>query len=117
REMFVSVGAAIFNLRLALRAHGWRTSTRLAPGGATPDLAARIIVTGPDEIPPPARALAAAIGRRHTNRRPFAGTPIPEETLAELAGAAVAEGAELLVASGGLRDGVLGLTRTADNRL
>jgi nitroreductase len=29
REMFVSVGAAMFNLRVAVRAHGWEARVRL----------------------------------------------------------------------------------------
>lgn len=117
REMFLSVGAAVFNLRLAMRVHGWRIATRLTPDRATPDLAARILVTGSDDVPAGARALAGAIGQRHTNRRPFTGTPVPATVLAELAGGASAEGAEFVVANGALRDGVIGLTRTAENRM
>jgi hypothetical protein len=61
REMFVSVGAAVFNLRRAMRVHGWQIATRLTPDRAAPDLAARIIVAGFDAVPPGAQALAAAI--------------------------------------------------------
>jgi nitroreductase len=117
REMFVSVGAAVFNLRLALRANGWRTATRLTPDRTAPDLAARIIVTAAEPAPRAAEVLAAAIGHRHTNRRAFTGAEVPEPTLTELAGAASAEGAEMLVTERALRDAVLALTRTAENRM
>jgi nitroreductase len=117
REMSVSVGAAVFNLRVALSAAGRRPSVTLVPDPADPDLAARVTI-GPEHQPSrAARALAAAIARRHTNRRPFADKPIPYGTMEELIGAAVAEGASLLAVGPELRDGVLGLTRTADTRM
>jgi nitroreductase len=117
REMYVSVGAALFNLRVALGAQGWAGEARLCPDPTEPDLAARVSVTGPAKITSAARALAGAIGNRHTNRRPFQDKPIPEPVCAELARAAAIEGGQLLIADGALRDGVLSLTRTADNRL
>jgi hypothetical protein len=114
--MYVSVGAAVFNLRVALRARGWRTEARVAARDGT-DLAAQVVVRDRAEITPAAQALASAINRRHTNRRPFSETPIPDEIMADLIRAAAAEGAELVVAQGPLRDGVISLTRTADKRL
>lgn len=117
REMFVSVGAAVFNLRLALGAHGRKTKVRLTPDETEPDLAARVVIGPAGTAPPAVQALAAAIPRRHTNRRPFADRPIPSGTQEELVGAATAEGASLLVADPALRDGVLSVTRTAENRM
>lgn len=116
REMFVSIGAAVFNLRVALRARGWRTEATLVPDVRT-DLAAAITVWGEVKITPAAQALAGAIPRRHTNRRPFSDAPVPDEVMADLIRAATAEGAELVVAKDALRDGVISLTRTADKRL
>jgi nitroreductase len=116
REMFVSVGAALFNLRVALRVHGFEAFVELAPDPAHPDLAARVRVTTAAEVSPAARTLAEAIPRRHTNRRPFERRPVPERVLDELARAAEAERAWLLVADDVLRDGVLSLTRTAEAR-
>jgi hypothetical protein len=114
REMYVSVGAAVFNLRVAVSAAGRPSTVALTPESG---VAARLTL-GPVAAPSrEARALAGAIPRRHTNRRPFADKPIPFGTMEELAGAATAEGATLLTVGPELRDGVLGLTRTADNRM
>jgi nitroreductase len=122
REMFVSVGAAVFNLRVALRAHGWQAEAAVTPEPAEPDLAARVtalrpVAATPAAATPAATALAEAIPRRRTNRRPFADTRVPAAVLAELTDAAAAEDAALLVADRAVRDGVLSLTRTAENRM
>lgn len=117
REMSVSVGAAVFNLRVALSAAGRQPSVSLVPDPADRDLAARVTI-GPEVQPSRAAlALAATIPRRHTNRRPFADKPVPYGTMEELSGAAVAEGASLLDVGPELRDGVLSLTRTAETRM
>jgi hypothetical protein len=120
REMFISVGAALLNLRLAIRAHGHRAEVRLMPDPAQPALAARVRIggpDGPDAVPDNVRILHQAIPRRHTNRRPFADRPVPFAIGQELAGAAAAEGAAMLIVDPALRDGVLSLTRTAEARL
>jgi hypothetical protein len=117
REMLVSVGAAVFNLRVAVRAHARVPRVRLLPDPAEPDLAATVDIDRADTENAAARALAAAIPRRHTNRRPFADRPVPYGTLEELAGAATAEGAALLAVDPALRSGVLSLTRNAENRM
>jgi nitroreductase len=114
REMHVSVGAAVFTLRVALSAAGRPSTVHLTP---QPDVAARLTLGPATEPSRAARALAGAIPRRHTNRRPFADKPIPFGTMEELSGAATAEGATLLPVGPELRDGVLALTRTADNRM
>jgi hypothetical protein len=87
------------------------------PDPAEPDLAASVTIGRPATTPSLAQALADAIPRRHTNRRPFADKPLPYGTLEELGAAAAAEGAGLLVADRALCEGVLSLTRTAENRM
>ena len=117
REMFVSVGAAVFNLRVAVRAQGREVGVRLMPDRNEPDLVARLSMGDPAAPPGAAVALAAAIPRRHTNRRPFADKPVPFGIIEELSGAAVAEDAVLLPVDPALRTGVLSVTRTAENRM
>src|SRR5215467_1573791 len=58
REMYVSVGAAVLNLRLALAAHGLRSDVRITPAADEPDLAARVLVTGAGPGAPAERSLA-----------------------------------------------------------
>lgn len=117
RELLISVGAAVFNLRLAVREQGWQPSVRLFPEPANPRLVARVGIGRP--VPPSTRLseLASAIPRRHTNRRPFAPTPVPASVLDELVGAAECEGATLQVASAVGRNAILSLVRTAEHRL
>jgi nitroreductase len=116
REMFVSVGAALFNLRVALAAAGYGTTVHRTPK-AEPDVAARVLVGDAEEPSGAALALNAAIPRRHTNRRPFADRQVPYGTMEELRGAATAEHASLLDVGPELRDAVLGLTRSAEQRM
>lgn len=116
REMFVSVGAALFNLRVALAAAGYGTTVYRTPENDL-DIAARVAVGAAEEPSGAALALHAAIPRRHTNRRPFARRRIPFGTMEELRGAATAERASLLDVGPDLRSGVLGLTRTAEKRM
>lgn len=117
REMLVSVGAALFNLRIAVLARGREPRVDLFPDPAEPDLVARLSITRAIAVPGWARTLAEAIPRRHTNRRPFADKPVPYGVVEELAAAAASEAASLLIADPALRDGLLSLTRTAENRM
>jgi nitroreductase len=117
REMLISVGAAVFNLRLAVGQSGWVPEWRLWPDPDEPDLVAQVIA-GPAAPPDPAvLALAAAIPKRHTNRRPFERVVVAADVLDELARAAASEGAELSVADAASRAAILGIVRTAEHRL
>jgi nitroreductase len=117
REMWVSAGAALLNLRVAVRAHGRDARARLIPYPAEPDLAATVSIDRAAAPPAAVLQLAGAIAHRHTNRRPFADMPVPPRILDELTRAAAAESATLLAVDPALRDGVLTLTRTAENRM
>lgn len=117
RQMFISVGAAIFNIRLAMLAHGRIPVLRLLPEPGRHELAAQI-QAGPTTAPSPtATVLAAAIPRRHTNRHPFRPAAVPWPVLDDLIGAAAVEGARLTVADPIVRDAILSLTWTADEVL
>lgn len=114
REAMISVGACLFNLRVAVLARGRMPVVRPMPDPEQPDLVARIIFGPPTAVTGTVRSLRQAIPRRHTNRRPFTNVSVPEEVLAELVTAAAVEGGHLAVADQGARDAVLGLVRLAE---
>ncbi len=116
RELLISVGAAVLNLRVAILAHGHQPLLRLLPSVRERNLVARVTPGPPVQANQTARALAQAVPRRRTNRRPFADIPVPEHTLDELAAAAKVEGATLSVADSIERDWLFGLTIAADRR-
>ncbi len=114
RELLISVGAALLNLRIAVLARGRLPILRLLPPGPEPDLVARLVPGPPATPDATVRALAAAIPRRRTCRLPFTGVPVPGAVLAELTGAASAERATFQVADPPSRAAILGLVRTAE---
>jgi nitroreductase len=115
RELMMSIGAAVLNLRVAILGHGRMPILRILPDRSSPDLVARVIL-GPATTPDPTvRALLAAIPRRHTNRRPFTAAAVPAPVMDELVVAAAAEGATLAITDPVGRDAVLGLAATAED--
>ncbi|MEV0902218.1 nitroreductase [Actinoplanes sp. NPDC049802] len=117
REQLISVGAAVFTLRLAIRRAGYEVDCDLLPDPRDPALAARVTAGRPLAADPTTEALAAAIPYRHTNRWPFARVAVPDRVVEKLQDAAESEGAELTVADPAARDAILGLARVADQRL
>lgn len=102
RSLLISVGAALFNLRVAAEHLGFRPLVQLHPEPPVGEAAAPALVAvmtlgrrypGTGELD----ALYAAIPARRTNRRPFRDQPVPPEAVAALEGAAAEEGAELRV--------------------
>ncbi|MFE2539602.1 nitroreductase family protein [Actinacidiphila glaucinigra] len=96
RALHVSVGAAVFNLRVALAHFGWEPAVQLLPVPGDPDLLASVRPIGPRHVgDSPYRDLYDAIWRRHSCRTPyFAHCPTGAVVL-ELIDAAHAEGASL----------------------
>ncbi|MEU1623153.1 hypothetical protein ABZ479_38420 [Streptomyces sp. NPDC005722] len=96
RALHVSVGAAVFNLRVALAHFGWEPAVHLLPVPADPDLLAAVRPVGPRHVGDGAyQDLYDAIWRRHSCRTPyFAHCPTGAVVL-ELIDAAHAEGASL----------------------
>ena len=94
RALVMSCGAALFHLRVALRALGQDPVVTRKPGGPNPDLLASVEV-GP-QVEPSAEDLQLfkAIPERHTNRLPFERRSIPKRILQELKHAAEREGAQ-----------------------
>ncbi|WP_244945121.1 Acg family FMN-binding oxidoreductase [Couchioplanes caeruleus] len=117
REMIISVGAAVFTLRLAVRREGFLPEVESFPDAADPDFVARVSI-GPACAPSAAEeALAAAIERRHTNRWPFTQQVVPSPVLGDLRDAARDEGTALTVADAAARDTIVRLSRLAGRRL
>jgi len=98
REFVISCGAALYNLRLAIRVAGHDLAVRLPPH-PTRDrrlLASVEIMTGRVRAPTVAeQELYEAIWRRHTNRRPYTIVPAPLPIIVAMENAAIQEGASL----------------------
>jgi nitroreductase len=91
REMLLACGAALLNLRLALRARGMHAVVSLLPDAIQPGLLARIRPGGRHPVSPADHALAQAITQRHTNRRPFLPTPVSRTVITAMRAAARTE--------------------------
>jgi hypothetical protein len=100
RELIISCGAALFNLRIALRHFGYETAVRNFPDATKPDLLARVSFGGEKVPSAEEHALFQAIVKRRTNRMPFDYRPVPESLLFELQAAATKEGTWLYIIMG-----------------
>jgi nitroreductase len=114
RELVQSLGAALFNERVALAARGWAVEIDRFPRPDDPDLAAVVRpVPGAPETRLP--MLADAVHLRRTHRAGFLAEEVPDELLDHLTAAAAAEdGALVPVLSDGQRRLIAQLTREAD---
>lgn len=117
REMTISLGAALFTLRLAVRREGRLPVVQVFPDPDQSDLVARVSAGRPAAVTDAVMSLAAAVPRRHTNRSPFAPVVVPADAIEELTVAAGQEGAALTVAGAVGRTAILGLAREAEHRL
>jgi nitroreductase len=117
RELLISVGAAVFTLRLALRSQGWTPRHVLFPEPDSPELVARVEPTCQAAPSAAVAALAAAIPQRHTNRWPFAAAVVSADAIEELAQAATDEGATFAIAGAVGRGAIMGLGQVAERRL
>lgn len=117
RSLLVSVGAAVLNLRVAVRHFGWEPVVRLLPRPTEPDLLASVRLAGAGHAPGPVDdRLYDAVWRRHTSRRPFTERPIPAVVLMDLVEAAHAEGAALYLPGRDETRRLLALTAEAERR-
>ncbi|TDT97350.1 nitroreductase family protein [Streptomyces sp. 846.5] len=119
RALHVSVGAAVFNLRVAAHHLGRCAEVRLLPDPDDPRLLAELdlsAATGTGSPVPFGRDLFPAIAERHSSRQPFTNRDVPESDLGELIAAADDE--EVLLTpleEAGVRR-VLAVTAEAENR-
>jgi len=100
RELIMSCGASLFNLRIALRHFGYEAPVRTFPDATKHDLLARISFGGEKAASPEEHALFQAITKRRTNRMPFEKRSVPEPLLFELQEAATKETAWLYLIIG-----------------
>ncbi len=84
RGLLVSCGAALYLAELGLAGQGWRVAVSRFPDPARPDLLARLVPDGHQQVPAEVRMLLAAAQRRRSERRPFDPRPVPAELLDEL---------------------------------
>jgi len=95
REARISCGAALLNLRTALRATGVEPLVSLLPIRAHPTLLAIVRPIGWQTPTPSEITLHRAIPRRHSHRRPFHPAPVPLAALRSIVYAAGVEGGYL----------------------
>ena len=95
RALRVSCGAALFQLRIALAAEGWRTSVTRLPNPFNDDHLAAVLITGSMPVTVEHQRLRAAAERRRTDRRPFAAQTVDAAAIQALIAAAASEGAHL----------------------
>ncbi|MGP3919020.1 Acg family FMN-binding oxidoreductase [Nonomuraea sp. 10N515B] len=118
RCLGLSCGAALFNMRLAIRMTGYeaRVLPLPAPRGA-PDLLAVVRAVQGEPPSPNEQRLHAVIPHRRTNRFPFDGRPLPHETVDDLIVAARHEGATLVMLDDRAARTVLDMVAAADRAL
>jgi hypothetical protein len=114
RELLISCGAALMNLRLAILTRGREPVVRLLPRPEEPLLLARIRIAGPKKPDPGDVRLARAIPLRRTSRSPFSSQQVPQSVVDLLVSEAAIEGARLDVASGWHRESLAELIHEAD---
>jgi hypothetical protein len=118
RELMISCGAALFNVRLALRSLGWVPETRVLPDPGQPTLVAQVRWRQRAAIDEFERRLFGRIRTRRTHRGAFDPEPLPPDLLAALRGGAARDGAALrIVADDGRRAALAAAVQTAEREL
>jgi len=113
RELTISCGAALFNLRIAVASVGRDSEVKLLPDTGDPDrLAAVRLRDGPAD--PDLARLRGAIDERHSTRSAFRNAPLPEGLAGEVDAAARSEGARLRLVEGDVRATAASLVSEGD---
>ncbi len=95
REMLISCGAALYGLRLAIRALGYQPVVSVLPELEHPGLLASVRFGAREPVTSRERCMIAALPRRHTHRGGFGPDPLPRGLLIGLQHDAVVEHAAL----------------------
>jgi nitroreductase len=114
REVFISLGAAMLNLRLAVAALGREPVVQLLPEPSQRTHVARLRIGRPKQISALEQPLHAAIGARRSSRQPFTAQPVQPEQFLHLQDSAAVEGGWLDAATGSHRAAVLDVLHEAD---
>lgn len=96
RELAISCGCALMNLRVAAAGDGFGVQVRLLPESEQPDLFARVSLSEQSKASAEDARLAEFIERRRTYRKPFAPREVSAFVLEQLIEAAKREDARLL---------------------
>ncbi|MDF3142992.1 MULTISPECIES: hypothetical protein [unclassified Streptomyces] len=97
REAVIACGAALFNVRIAVRRLGFRPAVDLLPEPGNPGYLAHVGYAAHAPATPEETLLAHAMPHRHTHRGPFGAEPVPDTFLDELRDHARAEGTDLRI--------------------
>jgi len=95
REQVISCGAALFNMRLAMRHLGFQPVVQPFPDLWNPARLARVGWGAYTRASTGENLMYRALLQRHTHRGPFQWSPLPQPLVGELREHARAEGAEL----------------------
>jgi hypothetical protein len=115
RELTVSCGAALCTMELAASGRGHEVEVVTFPRADDADLLATVVLgDGGRPVAEGDAALRAAIAARHTYRRAFAPTAVPEGLAARLAAAAEREGARLVTVGDDARTDLAAVVAEAD---
>lgn len=96
RELAISCGCALMNLRIAAAGDGFGVQVRLLPESEEPDLFARVSLSAQSNASTEDAELAEFIERRRTYRRRFAPREVAATALEQLIEAAKREDAHLV---------------------
>jgi hypothetical protein len=117
RELIISCGAALLNLRVALAYFRLPVEITTFPQSSDPDIVARIVFPASGPILKDLAELFAAITKRTTNRGPFLREEVPIATVDRLKSAAASEGVDVkFVQTLAKRERVATLIAEADRR-
>jgi len=115
RETVIACGAALFNVRMAVRNLGFRPAVDLLPEFGNPAYLARVGFAAHAPATFDEALMAGAMAHRHTHRGPFGAERVAEELLDDLRYHARAEGADLQVVDDvDQLDRIADLVRTAE---
>ena len=115
RELTISCGAALFNLRIAAEYFGHEYRLEICQDPQQPDLLARFHLGLAGDTRSEDILMFNALTQRRTNRQPFVPDPLPDPLLDALVDAADLEGAWLRIVDGeAKREAVANLVAQAD---